>query len=508
MTSSEGSTDAQLLDRTRAGDDAAFDELRRRYRSDGLRAARIVAHDQDEADQIAEDTFEILYTALAAGHGPLTTVAPYLRTMIRRHALDAHRISDDAHEAVDPAAVDDLPRVPDPLSDVEARNLVREAFDSLPERWQRVLWFTEVEARPANALVPDLSSAASAVAALAYRAREGLRQAYLAVHLSVAVAADCQPIVPKLPAYIREALPPEDDVTVAIHLDTCVDCRTRRYELLLLVSNLRSVLAPALLGYRAGTPAATRPVAARAVASAAGGAAVAAGRAATSALAAMTAIGGLPQRLIKVAATAAVAILAVAALAWAASSALAPTPSADAASGDLGRNDSPAVQFEESSDSVATEEDSVDTEEQVSPAVPMIDPLGLLDGLPDGEDGDSPDQSVPSEPNAGAGEPATASNHQPARDTPNDNTAASTNDVDQAGGQTSDSGGGDSTTSDSAGGGAAAGAPGGSSPGGSDSDPDPGNEPAPPAGDDEPDEDEPDEDEQGLLEQVLCLLFC
>jgi hypothetical protein len=159
------------------------------------------------------------------------------------------------------------------------------------------------------------------------------------------------------------------------------------------------------------------------------------------------------------------------------------------------------VQFEESSD-------SVDTEEQVSPAVPMFDPLGLLDGLPDGEDGDSPDQSVPSEPNTGAGEPATASNHQPARDTPNDNTAASTNDVDQAGGQTSDSGGGDSTTSDSAGGGAAAGAPGGSSPGGSDSDPDPGNEPAPPAGDDEPDDDEPDEDEQGLLEQVLCLLFC
>ena len=511
-TPAEGLTDVQLLDRTRAGDDAAFDELRRRYRSDGLRAARIVAHDQDEADQIAEDTFESLHAVLAAGHGPRTAVSPQLRTMIRRHALDAHRVADDTHEALDPAAVEDLPRVPDPLADVEARNLIREAFDSLPERWQRVLWFTEVEARPANALVPDLSSAASAVAALAYRAREGLRQAYLAVHMSVAVAADCQPIVPKLPAYIREALSPEDDVTVAIHLDTCMDCRNRRYELLLLVSNLRSVLAPALLGHRAGTPAATRPVAARATAAlAAGGAA---GRAArTSALAAMTAVGQLPRRLIKVAATAAVAILAAVALTWAASSAFAPTPSADAASGDLVRNDSPAVQFEESSN-------SVDTSEQAPPAVTM-DPLGLLAGLPVGEDDATTDEAGPSEPNAGdnVGQPATTSGRPQASHTQNNTSGNDTNaSNDQSDDQPSGPEPTDSTTSDSAGGGAAAGAPGGGSPGGSQppSNPDPGEEPAPPTGgggSDEPTDpvdapDEEDEDEPGLLERVLCLLLC
>jgi len=69
------------------------------------------------------------------------------------------------------------------VADLE-RTIVARAFASLPERWQAVLWHTEIEgARPAD-MAPLLGLTANSVAALAYRAREGLRQAYLQMHLS------------------------------------------------------------------------------------------------------------------------------------------------------------------------------------------------------------------------------------------------------------------------------------------------------------------------------------
>lgn len=500
MTSAEALNDAQLIDRVRANDAAAFAELRRRHRSDTIRTARVVAHDPDEAEQIAAAAFDRLHAELAAGGGPRAAVSPYLRTVIRRGALDTHRTPDDEHEAVDPAVVEDLPFATDPLTAADERNIIREAYESLPERWQRTLWFTEIEGRAPAALVPDLGSAAKAVAALAYRAREGLRQAYLAVHVSVAVSPECQPVVSNLPAYVREALSPHDDVTVAIHLDTCVDCRNRRYELLLLVSNLRSLLAPALLGYRAGTPAATRPVAAFGGAAAAGVAM--AGRARTSAVAAMAAVSRWPRRTVKVAASAAVGVVAAAALAWAASSAFAPTTSADAAS----NRDPLTVTFEQT---------------DAPPPAVTLDPLDLLDGIPvEAEEDAEPDEAESTGDDGSRGsEPVTTSESGPAGNTP---AAADSN-------NTSGSEPADSSTTEPAGGGAAAGAPGGGSAsdgagsGGDDpprggSDSDPGDKPAPPAGDDGDSDDgtdgptEPDEqdkqDKPGLVEKVLCLLLC
>jgi RNA polymerase sigma factor (sigma-70 family) len=246
-------TDAQLIDLTRTGDVASAAELHRRHAYDAKRVARVVADDHAQADSIVAEAFARVNAALRAGDGPEHAFVPYLRTVIRRLAVDAHRRTSDealAEEPVaNPAAVEDLPTIDDEIDGVDDRHLVRDAYETLPDRWQRALWFTEIEGRAKEALIPDLGSSTNAVAALAYRAREGLRQAYLAVHLSTSVPEGCADYIPKLPAYIREALTPEEDVAMAMHLDACTLCRSRRYELLVLVSNLRSVLAPALLGY-------------------------------------------------------------------------------------------------------------------------------------------------------------------------------------------------------------------------------------------------------------------
>lgn len=71
------------------------------------------------------------------------------------------------------------------VADLE-RTMIARAFASLPERWQAVLWHTETEgARPAE-VASLLGLTANGVAALAYRAREGLpADARRAVSLSL-----------------------------------------------------------------------------------------------------------------------------------------------------------------------------------------------------------------------------------------------------------------------------------------------------------------------------------
>lgn len=504
-------TDAQLIDRVRANDAAAFAELRRRHRTDATRIARTVAHDPAEAERVAGEAFERLHAALVAGAGPRASVSPYLRTMIRRGALDAHRSPGDGHEPVDPAAVEDLPYSTDPVTTVEDRNVIREAYESLPERWQRALWFTEIEGRTPASLVPGLGSSATSVAAMAYRAREGLRQAYLAVHMSVAVSAACRPIVANLPAYARRALQPQDDVAVATHLNSCVECRNRRYELTLLVSNLRSVLAPALLGHRAGIPAA--------------GVAVAAGLARTPATASMAIVSRLPRRTVKVAASATVGVLAVAALALAASSAFAPTTSVDTAGDD---GDPPTV--------------TSGRTDEPPPAV-TIDPLDRLDGEPvEDDDGpaedtdgqsEQPDTGSAASDEAGAGgsEPRAGADAGPAggdetapADSGGDKTAAADSGTNTSGSEPA----GASTTAPVGGGAAVGGDSAESGAGNNGNNPprrgsgsDPSDRSGPSTGNDgdsdgdadeptEPDEapDKEDRDEPRLVDRVLCFILC
>src|SRR5205809_406500 len=127
-------------------------------------------------------------------------------------------------------------------SDVD--DLVAEAFASLPERWQMVLWHTEVEGRPAAEVGPLLALAPNAVAALAYRAREGLRQAYLQAHLQLPPPDACRETITKLGAYVRDGLSARDRRRVDEHLKGCERCTALLLELQEVSTSLRGVLVP------------------------------------------------------------------------------------------------------------------------------------------------------------------------------------------------------------------------------------------------------------------------
>ncbi|TMR00402.1 hypothetical protein ETD83_16710, partial [Actinomadura soli] len=129
------------------------------------------------------------------------------------------------------------------------RSMIARAFRSLPGRWRTVLWHTEVErAKPAE-IAPLLGLTANGAAALAYRAREGLRQAYLQMHLDDIAPEDaCRPALEKLGSDVRGGLAEREIRKVRRHLKSCKRRTGIHAELVDVNKALRDVLGPLVLG--------------------------------------------------------------------------------------------------------------------------------------------------------------------------------------------------------------------------------------------------------------------
>ncbi|MGN6680133.1 MAG: sigma-70 family RNA polymerase sigma factor, partial [Streptosporangiaceae bacterium] len=241
------SSDADLISAVRAGDTDAYGILYERHRGRAHRLARQLIPAQADADDVVAETFAKMLAAIAGGSGPTEAFVPYLLTATRRVAFD--KISGQRTEiATDEAdLINAAGEFTDPAETSLERILIARALAELPERWAAVLWLTEVEqCRPAEiALMLGISP--NSVAALRYRAREGLRQAYLQMHLKAA-RPGCQPVAGLLSAYVRGALSVRDAKLVDQHLSWCADCQAARAELDAINGGLRGVLAPVVLG--------------------------------------------------------------------------------------------------------------------------------------------------------------------------------------------------------------------------------------------------------------------
>lgn len=245
--------DADLILSARGGDDAAFSQLYHRHIGAAQAAARSLVRSRTDADDLVSEAFTRVLRALRKGGGPEVAFRPYLLTAVRNAFYDRTR-KDQRVEVRD--------EVPEDLDAVilsraamagEDKELVARAFANLPERWQTVLWHTEVEGRPPAEVAPMLGIAPNAVAALAYRAREGLREAYLQAHLQIEPPAGCKDTRSKLGGYVRDSLSNRDRAKVEEHLDGCVPCRAVLAELREVSTSLRSALLPVLLGVPAAT---------------------------------------------------------------------------------------------------------------------------------------------------------------------------------------------------------------------------------------------------------------
>ena len=251
-TSSDLRSDADLILAARSGDSGAFGLLYERHAGAALVVARQYCSGTATAEDAVADAFTAVWSALRGGSGPTDAFRAYLFTVVRRVAA-VHRTKGRRDEPTDDLDLLESASIAEPAAEEPAlagfeRSLVARAFASLPERWQAVLWHSEVEGKAPAEIAPLLGLRPNGTAALAYRAREGLRQAYLQQHLSDDLPDACRAVAGQLGAYVRGGLGARDLAQVEAHLDGCGRCRPLVLELRDVNHGLRSVIAPLVLG--------------------------------------------------------------------------------------------------------------------------------------------------------------------------------------------------------------------------------------------------------------------
>ena len=201
-----------------------------------------------DADDLVSEAFVKVLNVLLAGGGPDVAFRAYLLTAVRRLHVDKMRGQQRLTTTGDMTPYD--PGVP--FADTAVAGFeggaAAKAFASLPERWQMVLWHLEVENQKPADIAPLLGMSANSVSALAYRAREGLRQAFLNMHSGDLVSDACRETNDLMGGYVRQALSRRDTAKVEDHLDQCRRCTAVYLELAEVNSSLAGLLGPALLG--------------------------------------------------------------------------------------------------------------------------------------------------------------------------------------------------------------------------------------------------------------------
>jgi RNA polymerase sigma factor (sigma-70 family) len=269
--------DEDLLERARHGDRSAFGTLYLRHQAAARRVAgRWAASAADAEDAVAE-AFAKVFAVLPRKAKGEVLFRRYLFTAVRNAATDRTRRERriDLGEAVPETAADD--RTEDPTLLGFERDLLAEALQGLPARWRTILWLTEVEGLSPAEVAQQFHMTPNAVAAVAYRARKGLRRTYLQAHLRLEPGEQCRDTVGRLGEYVLGGLQPQNRVEIDAHLRGCMRCRQRSLELVDVTATLRRALAPVapLFGRMTELPWAPPPGTSRPFLKAAAGAAAA-----------------------------------------------------------------------------------------------------------------------------------------------------------------------------------------------------------------------------------------
>ena len=242
-------SDAELIIRVRTGDLDAFGALYARHREPALRVARAIAGDPHVAEDLVAEAFERVHTALSNGKGPDDSFRAYLYTVIRRLAADESAASWRLEDTDDFTPYEAAFALTDPAAQNIEAHLVLTAMSRLPERHQAVLWYLDVEGMTPQQAAPLFGLTPNATSALAVRARDALRDAYLQAHVAVTgVPEECTPIRGMLGSYQRANLSARDTAKVEAHLARCADCTSVLDELREVSSSLRAILWPIVAG--------------------------------------------------------------------------------------------------------------------------------------------------------------------------------------------------------------------------------------------------------------------
>ena len=228
-------SDRALVERTRAGDARALGELWKRHYRSGVRVAR--QYTSVAVDDVVAEAFITCYERRLAGRGLDGAFRPLFYASIREVA--SSRLGTQA----------------DATTDALSRTLTARAFQSLPGEWRAVLWYLEVEGMDPHEAAPIVGMTANAVADVLYRARVGMRSAWLAGYAADAAARgmrECEWTAAHLDMFTSHGLTSSDSDRVAVHLVACHRCSMLNRQEVDIVTRLALVMIPLVLGPHVG----------------------------------------------------------------------------------------------------------------------------------------------------------------------------------------------------------------------------------------------------------------
>ncbi|HEY7628835.1 MAG TPA: sigma-70 family RNA polymerase sigma factor [Ilumatobacteraceae bacterium] len=246
-------TDEDLAELTRNGDVVAFEELYRRHRRAATAYARSILRSESDAEDAAADAFADVLAALSKRGGPRQLFRPYLLACVRNSC---------ARKKQQRCRVERLPRVVAHLDDESyvqdspEADIAAQAFRSLTNRWQAVLWMAEVERLDVATIAARMQLNCSATSATLHRARQAFAESYLTQHVGRSAAPTCARLAPRIARYVRGAAGPMTRRQIEAHIADCASCATAVEELTEMNSSLRSLAPPPLLGVLASGAAA------------------------------------------------------------------------------------------------------------------------------------------------------------------------------------------------------------------------------------------------------------
>lgn len=241
--------DNDLLRLTREGSDEAYAALYDRYVYPARRLARHLGQ-REESDDVVAEAFAQILDLLRRGKGPDRAFRAYLFTAIRHESGRRAKANQRVILTDDESQIDTAVPFRDGQLDDFEKTAIRAAYESLPPRWRTALWHLDVEGRRPGDLADVMGVKPNAVSALVYRARSGLRDAYLQQHVGTVqehLPRECESIRGKLASVLRRTSSSREQAKVHAHLNSCRDCMDAYLSLQEVNRDIGAILTPAAL---------------------------------------------------------------------------------------------------------------------------------------------------------------------------------------------------------------------------------------------------------------------
>lgn len=240
-------SDDLIIEAVRGGDIGDFALLWRRHVESARRAARAISP-SDDPDDLVSEAFASILRVTKAGGGPTDAFRPYLLATLRNTAARWARTGTAL--PIDLVSEHELsPDGDDPIERISERSSIATIFATLSPRHRTLLWYLEVEGMKPRELAPVMGMTSNAVSALASRARDGFRRAWLEAHIHDASrGADCRWFCERVVRSRGQPIGEDDIDRLRHHMALCNACRLVAAEIDTVSQRLRSILPAALLG--------------------------------------------------------------------------------------------------------------------------------------------------------------------------------------------------------------------------------------------------------------------